>query len=481
MVSQVLNGQKNAKLLLNKHFVSRLARRARESDSLLCVGLDPHPDLLAQPTAAAARDFCLRLISACAPYACAFKPNSAFFEAFGGEGMGALRDVISAVPDSIPVILDAKRGDICSTAEAYERAAFDTLGADALTASPYLGRDSVAPFLNRPERGVFVLCKTSNPGADEFQALPVGSGEPLYLQVARQAQRWSENDNLGLVVGATDPEALEKVRSVAPDMWFLVPGVGAQGGDLEAALTAGLRSDGLGMLVSVSRSLAMATDPAAEARSLRDAINDVRRRLSSRRTAGSDARQIALTLLRAGCVRFGQFTLRSGQRSSFYLDLRRLASHPWALRVVAAAFVRLLRPLEFDRLAAIPYAALPIGTAVALAGDWPLIYPRREKKAHGTRSVIEGEYNPGETVVLLDDLITTGESKFETIQKLESAGLRVRDLVVLVARGQDANEVMAAAGYCLHAAVDLPRLLCEWREMGAVTPEQYSESMVDLE
>jgi uridine monophosphate synthetase len=235
------------------------------------------------------------------------------------------------------------------------------------------------------------------------------------------------------------------------------------------------------MLVSVSRSLATATDPAAEARSLREAINDVRRRLSPRRTVGGDARQIASTLLRAGCVRFGQFTLRSGQRSSIYLDLRRLASHPWALRVVAAAFVRLLRPLEFDRLAAIPYAALPIGTAVALAGDWPLIYPRRETKAHGTRSVIEGEYHPGETVVVLDDLITTGESKFETIQKLESAGLQVRDLVVLVARGQEADEAVAAAGYCLHAAVDLPRLLCEWREMGAVTPEQYSELMVDLE
>ncbi len=260
-------------------FIQWLEARASEADSLLCVGLDPHPEALSEPTPAAARDFCLRLIDACAPHACAFKPNSAFFEQHGAPGMAVLREVIAAVPEGIPVILDAKRGDIASTADAYAYAAFDALGAHALTASPYLGAESLAPFLKLPDRGVFVLCKTSNPGADELQALQV-EGEPLYLHVAKKAQIWSRHENLGLVVGATDPHALARVRAAAPNLWFLAPGVGAQGANLDAALHAALRPDGLGMLVTSSRSIAGASDPARAAADLREAIN-VQRRASA--------------------------------------------------------------------------------------------------------------------------------------------------------------------------------------------------------
>ena len=257
-------------------FIRMLESRASEADTLLCVGLDPHPEALSELTPAAVREFCLGLIDACASYACAFKPNSAFFERHGAQGMAVLREVISAVPTDIPVILDAKRGDIASTADAYAHAVFDTLGAHALTASPYLGAESLAPFLQRPERGVFVLCKTSNPGADELQAL-LAEGEPLYLHVARKAQTWNRHNNVGLVVGATDPLALVRVRAAAPDMWFLTPGVGAQGANLDAALKAALRPDGMGMLVSASRSIAGACDPARAAAELRDAINFGRR------------------------------------------------------------------------------------------------------------------------------------------------------------------------------------------------------------
>jgi uridine monophosphate synthetase len=470
---------------MKQPFFSRLTDRACRSDSLLCVGLDPHPDLLDRPTAGAARDFCLRLIDACAPYACAFKPNRAFFEALGPEGLAALVEVIAAVPDSIPVILDAKRGDIASTADAYARAAFDVLGADALTASPYLGRDSLEPFLVRPERGVFVLCKTSNPGADEFQSLLVAGGEPVYVRVARQVQEWRAAygyDNVGLVVGATDPQALLEVRAVAPDLWILVPGVGAQGGDLIEVLDAGLRADRLGVLVTVSRSIAGAGDPAAAAADLRQAINRLRDRRQrgiaaspeweSAPGAGKADSQIAAALLESGCVRFGDFTLKSGRQSPIYVDMRRLASHPRALRDVASALMPLLRTLEFERLAAIPYAALPIGTALALSGDWPLIYPRREVKSHGTGSLVEGTFQPGDTAVVVDDLITTGESKLEVIEKLESVGLTVRDIVVLIDREQGASEVMAAAGYRLHAVTTLRKLLVHWRGLGALTADQ---------
>jgi len=484
---------------MKESFFTRLTRCASESDSLLCVGLDPHPRLLDQPTAAAARDFCMRLIDACAPHVCAFKPNSAFFEALGPDGMAALVDVIAAVPNSIPVIVDAKRGDIASTAQAYARATFDTLGADALTVNPYLGGDSLKPFLIRPERGVFVLCKTSNPGANEFQALQVGSDEPLYLRVARQAQAWRAEygyDNIGLVVGATDPQALAQVRAVAPDLWFLSPGVGAQGGDLGAALAAGLRGDGLGILVTVSRSISRSADPAAASMNLRDAINKARdfsdhkplphpgpapvangAPLHSNRCGA----EIATALIESGCVRFGRFTLKSGRQSPIYLNLRYLASHPQSLQAVAAALIPLLHTLRFDRLAAIPYAALPIGTAIALAGNWPLVYPRREVKTYGTRSVIEGAYRPGDTVVVIDDLVTTGESKFEVIEKLKLVGLQVRDIVVLIDREQGASEAMAAAGYRLHAAVTLRHLLGHWRAMNAITAVQYKEVIDYLE
>ncbi len=260
-------------------FFTQLETRAREHNTLLCVGLDPHPEDLPQPSAEAARAFCLRLIEATAPYALAFKPNAAFFEIYGAAGWQALREVIAAAQATgAAVILDAKRGDIASTARAYARAAFHGLHADALTVNPYLGHDAVAPFLEDPARGVFLLCKTSNPGSADLQDVAVAEegGQPLYLRVARLAQAWNTRGNLGLVVGATHPEALRQVRQGAPDLWFLAPGVGAQGGNLEAALQAGLRADGLGMLIAVSRGISRAAEPAQAARALHGRIASLR-------------------------------------------------------------------------------------------------------------------------------------------------------------------------------------------------------------
>ncbi len=448
------------------------------------MGLDPHPHLLPAATAAAARDFCLRLIEQTAPYAAAFKPNAAFFEVFGADGWDALAEVIAtARATGAPVILDAKRGDIASTAEAYARAAFEHLGADAITLNPYLGYDAVEPFLRDPQRGVFLLCKTSNPGSADLQDLPLADGRPLYLHVAERAQAWNAQGNVGLVVGATHPEALAAVRQAAPDVWFLAPGVGAQGGDLAAALRAGLRADGRGMLVAVSRSIARAADPAAAARQLRDAIRLVVNASPREETAlplTPSLRPLADALLDLGCVRFGEFTLKSGQVSPIYLDLRRLVARPVVLRQVAAAYAGLLRGLEFDLLAALPYAALPIGTAVSLLGGWPLIYPRKEVKAYGTKAAIEGLYRPGQRAVVLDDLITTGESKLEGIQKLTAAGLTVTDIVVLIDRQSGGVDFMAQHGYRLHSVFTLPQLLDYWEANGAVHAEQLAQARAFL-
>jgi orotidine 5'-phosphate decarboxylase subfamily 2 len=268
-------------------FFSFLEKRVDDCSSLLCIGLDPHIPDLKEPTAASARDFCLNLIKQTSRYAAAFKPNAAFFEVFGADGWTALKDVIEAIQEEsnrmgsmIPVILDAKRGDIASTAEAYAKSAFGNLDVDCITLSPYLGKDSIEPFIQNSEKGIFLLCKTSNPGAGDVQDLILESGEPVHIHVAKLAQSWNVKNNVGLVVGATYPETLARVREVAPEMWFLTPGVGAQGGELESALKAGLRKDGKGLLLPVSRAIARAEKPGIAAAELRDQIGYIKMQLN---------------------------------------------------------------------------------------------------------------------------------------------------------------------------------------------------------
>ena len=462
----------------SRSFFGQLADRVEQADSLLCIGLDPHPELLSEASGPGARDFCLRLIDSTAQFACAFKPNSAFFEAYGAPGWAALREVIAAVPDGIPVILDAKRGDIASTARSYAQAIFGWLGADAVTVSPYLGRDSVEPFIENPAHGIFLLCKTSNPGAEDLQSHSL-DGEALYLRVARLATDWNTKDNLGLVVGATDPGALAAVRMVAAGLWILAPGVGPQGGDLGAALRSGLREDGAGLLVAVSRAIAQAEAPAQEAARMKAQVNAIRESAVSRtrRTSRGPSQipelspglaSLADGLLQAGCVQFGEFKLRSGQRSPIYFDLRRLTGDPGLLRRVADAYLPLLARLPFDRLAAVPFAGLPIATALSLQSGFPLVYPRKELKEYGTGAVVEGGFGPGEVTLLIDDLATTGGSKFEAIERLSAAGLIVRDIVVLIDREGSARAALGKAGYELHAVFSLSQLLDHWELTGAV-------------
>jgi len=439
-------------------FFTFLEKRVDDCASLLCIGLDPHIEDLPEPTAAAARDFCLNLVKKTARYAAAFKPNAAFFEYFGGKGWDVLGEVIQAIQvesdrygSKIPVILDAKRGDIASTARAYAYSVFHQLKADALTVNPYLGWDSMEPFLAEPEKGIFVLCKTSNPGSGDLQDQHLEMGT-VYERVARQAQSLNQRNNIGLVVGATHIEALTQVRQSAPELWILVPGVGAQGGELEAALQAGWRKKGGGVLVNVSRSISRSDDPGKAASELRDEIINI---TYSHQHKGFSASQVqeplklrlADDLLDAGCIKFGEFTLKSGATSPIYIDLRELVSHPELLSRVGRAYLPILQTLDFDRLAGLPYAAIPIVTTISLQGGFPFIYPRKESKGYGTNAEIEGLYSSGETVVLIDDLATTGGSKFEAIDKLTGAGLKVRDIVVLIDRESGAKQALAQEGF----------------------------------
>ena len=269
-------------------FINTLRDRWHTADTLVCIGLDPEP---AKFPARFANDpdavfnFCRDIADATAQYACAFKPQIAHFAALGAEdALERLVAHLQVAHPGVPVILDAKRGDIGSTAQRYAAEAFDRYAADAVTVNPYLGRDSVQPFLDRAERGVVILCRTSNPGAGDLQDLPVrtASGErPLYQHVADTIARdWNGNGNCALVVGATWPEQLREVRAIIGDMPLLVPGVGAQGGDAEAVVRNAVSKDGTGLMISSSRAILYASSggdyaeaAATAARELRETIN----------------------------------------------------------------------------------------------------------------------------------------------------------------------------------------------------------------
>jgi uridine monophosphate synthetase len=287
-------------------------------------------------------------------------------------------------------------------------------------------------------------------------------------------------------VGATYPDALRRVRVVAPELWILAPGIGVQGGDLLKALQAGLRLDGLGMLIPVSRGISHSKDAGRTAEEIRQKIIEERKSVkaldrSKFKEMVSAPSLKAFTiladgLLEAGCVKFGQFTLKSGLISPIYIDLRQLVSYPKLLNQVAKAYLPILTGLSFDRLAGLPYAALPIATAVSIHGGWPLIYPRKEAKTYGTKAEIEGIYHRGERIAVIDDLATTGGSKFEAIKKLIAEGLIVEDVVVLIDRQSGADKALADAGYKLHAVTTLTNLLDYYELSGKVQKDHIAEA-----
>ncbi len=274
-------------------FDQRVRQRMETSDSLVCVGLDPTIDHLPagiDRTPAGVVEFCTQLISATADYAAAFKPNLGFYIGLGRTGLETLWQVRQAVPSGIPVILDCKVGDIDSTASAHAHGWFNEFDFDAITVNPYLGEDSIVPFMQNPTKGVIVVCKTSNPGSSDFQDLPAtstASAQPLYLTVADRCKAWNDQypASIGLVVGATYPDQLRAVRNHCPNQTILLPGLGKQGGDIRQAIDAGVDCSGLGLLCSASRSIMYASSNVdyagaarESARTLRDAVNSHRPR-----------------------------------------------------------------------------------------------------------------------------------------------------------------------------------------------------------
>lgn len=435
------------------NFFTKLKGAVERNQSLLCVGLDPVVDNLPPGPDIYSRlvNWGRNMIAETADLVCCYKPNMAFFEQFGPKGLRALVDFTKDIPADIPLLLDAKRGDIGSSAEAYARGVYGHFRADAVTLNPYLGQDSIKAFLKDPEKAAFILCQTSNPSAHEIQQ---HGSPPLFEYIAQLAHDWGSPDQIGLVIGATQPEALQVIRRICPEHWFLAPGVGAQGGDLAQALQVGLRSDGLGMIIPVSRSVLNAPDPHQAALELRDAINSFRTAFTPK-PAKSEHEMLILKLFEYGCVQFGQFTLASGKQSPIYIDLRRVVSFPDVFKMAVEAYLRLLRGVKFDLLSGVPYAALPVAAVTAWKLGMPLIYPRKEAKAHGTGQIVEGAFQSGQTAIMVEDVITSGGSILTAAENLRNVGLVVSDAVVLVDRKQGGVEAMQKNGINVHPVLDI--------------------------
>jgi len=271
------------------NFIEKLTDAAQKNKSLLCVGLDPDPALM--PPKLSVFDFNKAIIDATADLVCAYKINLAFYEALDKEGLDALKRTVKHIPSNILTIGDAKRGDIGNTAKAYARAIFDNLGFDATTVNPYLGFDSIEPFIQYKDKGVFILCRTSNAGSVDLQSLRCeteGGPRPLFEIVALKASQWNTNGNIGLVVGATYPEELKLIRQHHPAMPILIPGIGAQGGDLALAVRYGVDSKGERAIINSSRQIIYAPKgkdfPEASRRAASELKEQINHHLSTRAT-----------------------------------------------------------------------------------------------------------------------------------------------------------------------------------------------------
>lgn len=565
------------------NFFVKLTDAMASRQSLLITGLDPNPEMLQTWTRhhpssgsflAQARRWIKAVIDATGDHVCAYKPSLGFYQALGPIGIELLHEVRELVPRDMPLILDAKHGDL-NTSSALAQYVFRELGADALTLSPLAGQDIVAPFLLYPDRAVVITCHSSNPGARVFQHHP-DEDRPLYTTVVRESQLWATAEQLLLEVGTSDPAVLARVRSAAPERFLILRSLWEQEERLEALLQAGLNASGDGLLLPLPQHLLVEKGMAAGTSALRIQIETMRHRWLSnvadrcdlwlpapetgaaaavlggsagavlegdgeegdgedvdgeagaakqgaalgagagkggggplnaaasssggrgagRNTdavgTGSDGAkregaertsrvssvdpldELIVELFDVGCLLFGEYVQASGAVFNYYIDLRQIISDPNLFHRVLHAYAGQLEGLRFDRIAGIPYGSLPTATGLSLKLHLPLIYPRKEVKAHGARRLIEGDFNEGETVVVVDDILITGGSVLEGIAKLETSGLVVHDVVVFIDHGGQARQRLADAGYRTHAVLTIPRITNVLMAAGRLSSDQAS-------
>jgi uridine monophosphate synthetase len=477
-------------------FFIQLTDAIAARQSLLVTGLDPNPEMLQSWAArrglggrsflSQARHWIKAVIEATAPHVCAYKPSLGFYQALGPVGLELLLEVRDLVPRELPLIIDAKHGDLNSSS-ALAQYLFKELAADAVTLSPLAGQDIAAPFLLYSGKAVVMTCHSSNQAARVIQHYP-NEQEPLYLRIVRETQLWATPDQLLLEVGTSDPAILARVRQEAPERFLILRSLWGQEEKLEAMLQAGFTAAGDGLLLPLPQNLLVEDDIAERAAALKRQISDSRDAwLTQQEQAGScvlwqapaegdPMDQLILDLFDIGCLLFGEYVQASGAVFNYYVDLRQIISDPNLFHRVLQAYAGCMAELAFDRIAGIPYGSLPTATGLSLLLHKPLIYPRKEVKAHGARRLIEGDFNEGDRVVVVDDILITGGSVLEGISKLESSGLVVEDVVVFIDHGgqrdRRARERLQAAGYRVHAVLDIARITRTLLAAGRLTAEQ---------
>lgn len=480
------------------NFYDRLLAAIESNQSLLYLALDPDTEsfpvavsVTGEETQSFVTDFLAKFkcaIDQTADLICACKLTLSFYQSLGIPGLELLQQILTIIPPHIPVILDAKHCDL-NTSTVFAKTVFEDWQVDAVTLSPYAGFDQVAPFLLYPGKTVFVLCATANPSAATVQEYPTPEN-PLYLQLVRVSQTWATPEKLGLEVGVM-PDLLARIRKAAPERLILVEGDIAEENDiteendLAQLLAAGLSKNGEDLLLPLPPSLLAESNPRAEIQKLRDNINEQRLRA----IAGSPTcelwlpdvcflqpephRDLILQLYDIGCVVFGDHVQASGAVFPYYIDLRKIISIPQIFHQIVSAYADILKELEFDRIAGIPYGSLPTATGLALRMERPMIFPRKEVKTYGAGKLIEGHFQAGETIVVVDDILISGKSVMEGAAKLKSADLNVEDIVVLIDHEQGVKDKLQVNGYRAHSVLALSEIAQILYQANRIDTEQF--------
>ncbi|MBW4534630.1 MAG: bifunctional orotidine-5'-phosphate decarboxylase/orotate phosphoribosyltransferase [Pleurocapsa minor HA4230-MV1] len=472
------------------NFTAKLHQAIATNNSLLIVGLDPNPEMMpseyfqSQDLLKDLETWLLWVIESTSDRVCAYKPTLGFYEALGMAGLQLLARILAAIPKSLPVILDAKHSDL-NTSTVFAKAIFEQWQVDAVTLTPFAGQDHAAPFLVYTDKAVFILAHTSNPKAETLQRYP-SFEQPFYLQVVQEAQSWATPEQLYLEVGTTNTEVLGKIRAIAPERTILLRSLWSKKNNLEALINIGLNSMGEGLLIPIPQDFLASNHLASEVAHLNQKLNTYRV-AKTNQAASCDLwtpdvclltfhpyQALILELFDIGCLLFGEYVQASGATFSYYIDLRKIISNPHLFNQVLDAYGDIVRQLEFDRIAGIPYGALPTATGLALNLQRPMIFPRKEVKAHGTRRLIEGNFHPGEKVVVIDDILISGKSVMEGAEKLKSAGLKIEDIVVFIDHEGGVKDRLRDNGYRAHSVLSISEITDTLYEAGRINQEQYN-------
>lgn len=473
------------------NFFDKLTQAIATNNSLLIVGLDPNPEMMGDRFEQKDNNLCKCLekwlqwvIEETRDKVCAYKPTLGFYQAFAVEGIKLLENILAAIPDDIPIILDAKHSDL-NTSTIFAQTIFEKWQVDAVTITPYVGQDHAAPFLVYSDKAIFALCHTSNPSAEKLQEYPTAD-DPYYLRVIQEVQTWGTREQLCLEVGTTNPNTLAKIRATAPERLILIRSIWGNNNNLPEIIATGLNSNGNGLLIPIPQDFLAQDNIAQKTDSLNREINRYRTEVVENNVSCElwtanvcllkkhPYQDLILQLFDIGCLLFGEYLQASGATFSYYIDLRKIISNPQVFNKVLQAYGDIVKNLSFDRIAGIPYGALPTATGLALNLSRPMIFPRKEVKAHGTRRLIEGNFNPGETVVVIDDILISGKSVMEGADKLKSAGLKIEDIVVFIDHEGGVKDRLAQNGYRAHSVLNISEITDTLYEAGRIDSKQYN-------